>query len=151
MDNQLEHRDASVAELERVFERWGTSGLTGAGGLPNLAELLNRVVAMAKVTIAHKPDLTKEQAQEIFSQHFSANYRVVSYRRPLRDFVIEKNPFVGVAVKLVQQSNQTSFVYNAMAPRWWAAALLGALISAVLGRGLTAEVRAFIDAAPEFH
>ncbi len=106
---------------------------------------------MAKVAIAHKPDLTKEQALEIFSKHFSANYRVVSYRRPLRDFVIEKNPFVGVAVKLEQQSGRTSFVYNAMAPRWWAAALLGALISAVLGRGLTAEVRAFIDAAPEFH
>ncbi len=106
---------------------------------------------MAKVTIAHKPELTKEQAQEIFAKHFSGSYKVAPYRRPLRDFVIEKNPFVGVAVKLEQQNNQTGFIYNAFAPRWWAAALLGIVFSVFLGRGLTAEVRAFIDSAPEFH
>lgn len=106
---------------------------------------------MAKVTIAHKPELTKEQAQVIFAEHFSGKYRVSRYRRPLRDFVIEKNAFVGVAIKLDQRGNETSFVYNAFTPRWWAAAMFGVLIGPMLGRGLTAEVRAFMDSAPEFH
>jgi uncharacterized membrane protein YgcG len=106
---------------------------------------------MARVTIAHKPQLTKEQAQEIFAEHFAGKYRVAAYRKPLRDFVVEKNAFVGVAIKLEQQSNQTRFAYNAFAPRWWAVVLFGVLLSAWLGRGLTAEVRAFIDSAPEFH
>ena len=56
-----------------------------------------------------------------------------------------------LVLKLEQQSNQTRFVYNAFTPRWWAAVLLGVLVTGFLGRGLTAEVRAFIDAAPEFH
>ena len=106
---------------------------------------------MAKVTIAHKPELTKERAQEIFANHFSGKYRVAAYRKPLRDFFVEKNPFVAIAIKLEQRSDQTNFVYNAFAPRWWSVAMLGAVLSALLGRGLSAEVRAFIDSAPEFH
>ena len=77
--------------------------------------------------------------------------RRATYRKPLRDFFVESNPFVGVAVKREQRSNQTSFVYNAFAPRWWSVVMLGAILSALLGRGLSAEVRAFIDSAPEFH
>jgi hypothetical protein len=106
---------------------------------------------MAKVTIAYKPELTKERAQEIFAEHFSDKYRVYRYTRPLRDFVIEKNAFVGVSVKLEQQSNQTRFVYNAFTPRWWAAAMFGVLIGPLLGRALTAEVREFMESAPQFH
>jgi hypothetical protein len=105
---------------------------------------------MARVKIAHKPELTKEQAQEIFAQHFSKTYRVERYRKPMRDFAIVKNPFVGVAVKLEQKNDETRFVFNAFAPRWWAAALFGVLLSAILGRGLTAEVTQFIESAPEF-
>ncbi len=106
---------------------------------------------MAKVTVAHKPELTKERAMEIFARQFSDKYRVAPIRAPFRDFVIEKNAFVGVAVKLEQSSTETKFVYNAFTSRWWARALLGVLIGPILGRSLTAEVRSFIESAPEFH
>lgn len=106
---------------------------------------------MAKVTVAHKPELTKEGAMEVFARHFSDKYRVAPFRGLFRDFVIEKNPFVGVALKLEQSRTETKFVYNAFTSRWWARAMLGALIGPILGRSMTAEVRDFIDSAPEFH
>ena len=105
---------------------------------------------MAKVTIAHKPELTKEGAMEVFAKHFAGKYRVAPFRGLFRDFVIEKNPFVGVAVKLEQSSSETKFVYNAFTSRWWARALLGMLIGPLMGRALTAEVREVMETAPEF-
>lgn len=106
---------------------------------------------MAKVTVAHKPELTKEQAQKVFADHFAGKYRVDSYRGPFRDFVVEKSPFVGVALKLEQTGTETRFVYNAFTARWWARVLGGMLVGPMLGRGLTAEVRSVLDSAPQFH
>ena len=105
---------------------------------------------MAKVTTAHRPQLTKEEAQEIFARHFAGKYRVERYARPLRDFAVIKSSFVGVAVKLEQKPDGTAFIFNAYAPAWWAAMLVGMLASTLMGRGLTAEVRQFLETAPEF-
>lgn len=102
---------------------------------------------MAKVTVAHRPELTKERAMEIFAEEFGSRYRVAPFRGV---FAIEKNAFVAVAVKLEQSSSETKFVYNAFTSRWWARMLLGVLIGPILGRALTAEVRQFIDTSPEF-
>lgn len=36
---------------------------------------------MAVVTIAHKPEMTKEQAQEIFAKHYAGKYKVEDFKR----------------------------------------------------------------------
>lgn len=106
---------------------------------------------MAVITVAHKPELTKEQVQEIFAKQFAGKYQVHDFRGLFRDFVVEKNPFVGVGIKLDQTGSETKLVYSGLAPKWWARALLGALIGFLFWGGLTNEVRQFMETAPEFH
>lgn len=106
---------------------------------------------MAVATIAHKPQLTKEQAQDIFTKHFAGKYKVHEFKGLFRDFVVEKNPWVGVALKLEQTDTETKqLVYAGLAPKWWARALMGGLIGVFLWNGLTNEVQQFISTAPEF-
>jgi hypothetical protein len=105
---------------------------------------------MAVKTIAHKPELTKEQAQQIFAKHFEGKYKIEDFVGLFRDFQVVKNPFAGVAVKLEQTDSETKFVYGGLAPRWWARMLLGGLIGFLFWNGITNEVEAFIDSAPEF-
>lgn len=105
---------------------------------------------MAVKTIAHKPELTKEQAQEIFRKGFDGKYAVEDFKGLFRDFQVVKSPFVGVAVKLEQTDTETKFVYAGLAPRWWARVLLGGLIGLLFWGGLTKEVESFIDSEPAF-
>jgi len=105
---------------------------------------------MAVKTIAHKPGLTKEQAQEIFAKQFEGKYKVEDFKGLFRDFTVVKNPFTGVALKLEQSEGETKFVYSGLAPRWWARLLLGGLIGFLFWNRITNEVEAFIDSAPEF-
>jgi hypothetical protein len=111
---------------------------------------------MAVAEIAHKPDLTADGVREIFQRHFDGTYAVETLKGPMairRDFMVVKNAFVAVSVKLDQSSGSTKIVYSGVAPRWWARAALS-LISWLLGfllwNGLTREIREFIDLAPEF-
>ena len=108
---------------------------------------------MAVTEIAHKPELTKEQARELFAKHFEGRYKVEKWKglgTISRDFVIERNPFIAVTVKLEQGTNDTKFVYSGIAPKLWARLLVSGLLSYFLWNGLTREVRTFIESAPEF-
>ena len=108
---------------------------------------------MAVSTIAHKASLTKDEAKEIFRRHFDAKYKIEDWKGPVtvrRDFMIVKNPFIGVTVKLEQSANETKFVYTGIAPKLWARLLFTGLLSYFLWNGITGEVRAFIETAPEF-
>ncbi len=107
---------------------------------------------MAIKEIAHKPELTKEQAEEIFRKNFEPKYKVEEFKGYFRDFMVVKNAWVGVAVKLEQDEadKKTKIVYGGLAPRFWARMLLGSLIGVFLWNGLTNEIEAFIDSAPEF-
>lgn len=105
---------------------------------------------MAIAEIGSKPELTKEQVQEVFARHFGEKYDVHEFKGLFRDFVIAKNPWVGVAVKLEQGDGQTKLNYNASCPAWWARALLGVLIGIFLWNDMTNEVKEFIATAPEF-
>ena len=105
---------------------------------------------MAVATIAHKPELTKEQAQELFRRHFEGKRQVEDFKGLFRDFMVVKNPFVGVAVKLEQGEGETKFVYGGLAPRLWARVLLGSLVGIFMWNGLTNEVKEYIETAPEF-
>ena len=106
---------------------------------------------MAVTKIAHKPNLNAVAAMEIFRNHFDGKYKVNEFKGLFRDFVVEKNPWVGVGVRLEQSDGQTKFNYNGMCPKWWARALLGPLFGIFLWNGITGEVRQFIENAPEFH
>jgi hypothetical protein len=105
---------------------------------------------MAVKTIAHKPSLTKEQVQEIFAKHFTGKYSIEKTHAMRRDFMVVKNAFVAVAVRLEQTGSETKLVYNGYTPRIWSRLLLGGLIGMLLWNSLTNEVEAFIDSAPEF-
>ena len=107
---------------------------------------------MAVTAVVNKPNLTKQDAQAIFQKHFGEKYQVQEWKGPFgsRDFSVIKNPFVGVSVKLDQNPNETKFVYTGYAPKWWARAMLGAVIGVFLWNGLTNEVRQFLETAPEF-
>jgi hypothetical protein len=114
---------------------------------------------MAVAKIAHKPGLTKEQAMDIFRKQFAGKYEVESWKGPLvgsrRDFVVVKNPWTGVSVKLEQAPAETRFVYSGLAPRVWARIMFAGglgfvLVGFLLWNGLTAEVKQFIENAPEF-
>ena len=104
---------------------------------------------MAVRTIAHKPDLTPEQLQAIFATHFEGKYRIETFKGPFRDFSIIRNPYVGVSVKLHQDADSTKIVYTGYAPAWWARLFVG-LISFLFWNGLTNQVEAYIESAPEF-
>jgi hypothetical protein len=108
---------------------------------------------MAVTEIAHKPDLTKEQALELFRKHFEGRCKVEEWKGPLavrRDFMVVRNAFIGVTVKLEQTATDTKFVYTGIAPKMWARLLFTGLLSYFLWNGLTGEVRTFIESAPEF-
>jgi len=105
---------------------------------------------MAVQSIGHKPELTKEQAKELFAKHFEGKYKVEDFWGPFRDFVVVKGPFAGVAIKLEQGEGETKLVYGGVAPAIWARMLLGGLIGALMWVGVTKEVEEFIKTAPEF-
>ena len=105
---------------------------------------------MAVLTIAHKPELTKEQAQEIFRKGFEGKYQVEDFWGPFRDFMVVKNPFAGVAIKLEQSAGETKLVYSGVAPKMWARLLLGGLIGFMFWIPVTRDVDEFIKTAPEF-
>ena len=107
---------------------------------------------MAVTDLAHRPELTKEETQAIFARHFDGKYAVEDFKGPLsmRAFMVVKNPFIGVALKLEQSGSETKFVYNGVSPRFWARMLFGGLLGFFFWNGLTNEVRQFLETAPEF-
>ena len=116
---------------------------------------------MAVVHIKQQPDLTAEKAMEIFKKGFAGKYEVYKWTRTsllMRDFVVKKSSLIGVAVKLKQENDQTSFVLAWESPSW----LLSRLVMLVLpwisiilifrpgGRAVENEVKTFIENVPEF-
>jgi len=106
---------------------------------------------LAVVTIAHKPELTKEEAKAIFARHFQDRYQIEDCKWPLvgRDFMLVKNAFVGVGIGLQQSPKETKFAYGGLSPRTWAR-LLSPLFILLFWNGPTSEVTEFIKSAPEF-
>lgn len=108
---------------------------------------------MAVASIAHKPQLTAEQAQAVFAKHFAGKYKVEDFKGPFRDFQVVRNAFIGVAVKLEQTATETKFVYTGFTPKLWARMFTGLfllLASWLFWNGLMNEVKECITTAPEF-
>jgi len=122
---------------------------------------VQEAMLMAVTKIAYKPGLTAEQALEAFKKQFQGKYEVEPWVRPglavaapKRDFVIKKNAFAGVSVKLEQGEGETKFVYTGYAPNQLAGTLVylggGVILSYLVWNSLTREVQSFIESAPEF-
>ncbi len=110
---------------------------------------------MATVTIGQRPDLTKERVQEIFRQRFSNGYEIVRSTAINRDFIIKKNGWTGVGVRLKQEKDGlTTFVFTALMPNVWLQTLFGGLFAYFLlrkgWREMEMEVAGFIRLASEF-
>ena len=109
---------------------------------------------MAVTTIAHKPNLTKEEVRSIFEREFGSKYSLAEWRgrpRSQRDFMVVKSNFVAMTVKLEQAANETKLIYSGFTPKFWARLLVGGIASMFLWNAMTNEVKQFIETAPEFH
>lgn len=109
---------------------------------------------MATMTIGYLPELTKEQAREIFAQGFSGKYEVTNAPVMRRDFLVKKGGWAGVGVRLQQERDRTTFVYTALMPNLALQTVFGGLASYLFLRSswkaLEQEVSEFIAMAPEF-
>jgi len=109
---------------------------------------------MAEVRTGHHPELTVEDAISIFKKHFAGKYEVLpAPRSPFWDFVIKRSAWQGVRVRLDQKPNRTSFVFRGSATTLWAtvlASLTLGVLSLLIHREITDEVRSLIETAEEF-
>lgn len=109
---------------------------------------------MATITIGQLPGLTKERAREIFAERFS-DYEVVSSNAINRDFIIKKNGWTGVGVRLKEEKNgDWTFVFSGIMPNVLLQTLFGGLFAFFLLRKgwkeMELEVAGFIRLEPEF-
>jgi hypothetical protein len=115
------------------------------------------------VMVTYHPELTPADAMDIFRKHFSGKYKVRKIRRTTaRDFIICKSTLVGVRVKLEQKEGKTSFIFDGDAPNTLAAVFFWMLLFVIPAiviylivfqpklRAMEAEVRSYIENAPEF-
>jgi len=111
---------------------------------------------MAVFTIKHHPELTAEKAMEIFKKGFAGKYEVYKWTRPggVRDFVVKKSSLIGVAVKLKQEKDRTSFTFIDTAPSVFMFLAVGGILYSLIARSkyleLMNEVKKFIETEPEF-
>lgn len=111
---------------------------------------------MAVVTIMHHPELTPEAAMKIFQQGFAGKYEVYKWNviGGAGHFAVKKSSVVGVAVKLKQDNNKTSFVFMEFIPSTIIRLIMPLLILAFLSdsiyRSIMDDVELFIWNTPEF-
>ena len=73
---------------------------------------------MAKVIVAHHPELTAEDAMKVFESHFAGKYGISGLKifKWGFYFVVKKSSWSGANVKLIQKRNQTAFVISGETP-----------------------------------
>ena len=108
---------------------------------------------MATRTVGHHPELTAEQAMDVFSRHFT-DYEVYKTMFLNRDFLVKKSGWTGVGVRLKQESNYTTFIFTPLIPNFLLQMLGGGVIAYLVLRSnwkaLEDEVASFIEKAPQF-
>jgi len=111
---------------------------------------------MAAVTIKHNPELTAEAAMGIFQKGFAGKYEIYKWNRPggVRDFVVKKSNLIGVAVKLKQEKEKTSFTFVDIIPSMLMTFMFAGLWYVLFCRSsymaVVNEVKTFIENEPEF-
>jgi len=110
---------------------------------------------MAVVTVKHNPELTADAAMAVFQKAFAGKYDVYKWNRPggARDFVVKKSNLVGVAIKLKQDKERTSFTFVDIIPSMLMTLLFASLWYVLLFRSnyqaLMNEVKTVMENAPE--
>jgi predicted amidophosphoribosyltransferase len=114
---------------------------------------------VAIVTVPYQPYLTAEPAMEVFRREFRGRYQIYkTHFYFTRDFIVKKNAFIGVSVKLKQEPGKTSFVFTYTQPSPLLVMICSLLIAGLVlllilrasHKELEAEVQSFIENAPEF-
>ena len=109
---------------------------------------------MAVTSIGYRPDLTVEQAQAAFAAGFRARYEIVTTDIRSRHFIVRRDAWSGVGVKLKQRKSDTCLVFTAMIPSLRLQFFFGGIFSYLVLRktwkALEAEVAEFIKSSPEF-
>jgi hypothetical protein len=109
---------------------------------------------MAIVNIGNQPELTPDQAREVFAQHFAGKYEIVKSNAIKRNFIVKKSGWVGVGVRLKQERTGTSFVFTGLMPNVMLQVLFGGIASYLWLRSswkeLEGEVAEFIANEPSF-
>jgi hypothetical protein len=112
---------------------------------------------MSRVVVRHNPNLTVEQALEVFQKGFEGKYRV--YRTPrlvVGDFIVHKNPVAAIFVTLQRKPHETAFKLVFNYPTAAMRLLLMVLfpisfgIIFTVGRALEKEVQEFVSNEPAF-
>lgn len=116
---------------------------------------------MTVLTVGHHPELTAEEAMRAFQRHFAGQYEVYKVWWENRDFAVKKSAWLGISVKLKQETGKTSFVFTYFPPSLSLNLLVG-LSAGVLGtllrmlflhsrfKAVENEVKAFIESGEEF-
>ena len=74
---------------------------------------------MAKVIVAHHPELTAEGAKKVFESHFAGKYEIYGKYGLFKSgfyFVVKKSAWSGAMVQLIQRRNQTAFIIKGEPP-----------------------------------
>ena len=91
---------------------------------------------MATVVVAHQPELTVEDAADVFSRHFAGTYEVQHQPIP-GSFAVRKSRWTALNVSLVQREDSTSFTFTRIIPLlFWVLVALGfwiGLIGLIVG------------------
>jgi hypothetical protein len=109
---------------------------------------------MAIISIGHKPTLSIDEAREIFARGMEGRYRIVTSEVRSRHFIVQKDGWRGVGVKLQQRDGETRFVFTGMISNFWLQFFFGGMFSYPLLRGswkdMEADVARYIADEPAF-
>ena len=109
---------------------------------------------MTVAKIAHHPEMTWEQAMEVFKKEFGDRYKVYSIKGTLvrpRHFAMRKSGLRGVSLRLVQTKDETKLIYTNFIPSVWVQLVVPPFVPYIPRARLNKEIKAFIERAPEFH
>jgi hypothetical protein len=97
---------------------------------------------MTTVTVGHHPELTAEQAMEVFSRQLADKYdvyRATGIGRWLNGgmhFVVRKSNWAAVGVRLWQKKNSTKISFVSIYPPIVLVGLFGALVGVLITMGI---------------
>jgi hypothetical protein len=107
---------------------------------------------MAKIVI--NKEISKEAVLAVFQKFFAGRYEVYASGLIGIDFAVKKSGWTGCGVRVKPKGGQTTIVYNAFAPSALVRVLAMGLIPILIlwltsWKAMTAEVKGFLESAPE--
>jgi hypothetical protein len=101
---------------------------------------------MAKVEIAHNPELSQEQLFELFKNKFKGKYEVYFTKMTNRFFIVKQTNVSGAAVSLVQKKNKTIISYFRFAPSTFARFFVKSFVLMFFGGQVMKDIQSYLQA-----